>query len=82
MNQIGALAAGQLRAWEEIAETWVIVFVPRDGELHAICPSCDISIKPVQRDGAAYIMTTEELRAAIVMHLRNRHRDLDPDKAV
>ncbi len=77
---LAPLAIHQLREWERIADTWVIQIVNFDGDSHLLCPACDCSIFPVDKDGSAYIMTIEDIRARVVAHLRNRHRDLDPDK--
>ena len=80
-GQLAPLAIHQLRAWEEIAHNWVVIIAARDGEWHCICPNCDQSILPLKKENTStyYVFTNNELLAATVAHLRNRHRDLDPD---
>lgn len=78
-GQLSAMAVNQLNAWQKIAETWVVQFGSRDNTWHLICPACDQSIISLELNGGWYILSIEEMQAAIVAHLRNRHRDLDPD---
>lgn len=76
---LAPLAIHQLRAWQELAKTWVVQFGSRDNTWHLICPACDQSILSLELNGGWYILSIEEMQAATVAHLRNRHRELDPD---
>ncbi len=82
---IGPIALAQLAAWERIADTWVmqiqtLTVLNRKTEVHLTCGACDQSVKTVENDSGHYIMTIQEIRAALVAHLRNIHRELDPDE--
>ena len=82
-GQLAPLAIHQLRAWEEIADTWVMYVQSRMNgpktEYHAVCGACEETVSVLENDTGYYLMTLQQIRASIVAHLRNRHRDLDPD---
>jgi hypothetical protein len=79
VNDISPLAVYQLKAWQDIARTWIIQVIRRGDDYHLVCPACDESVKPMMKDGRYYITSVEEILAAVVAHLRNRHRNMDPD---
>lgn len=87
MPELSLLAQSQLKAWEKIADSWVIQVVGRGG-ISLNCPACDTDFMNVVQERAeirgidhiSYVLTPGEIRAATVAHLRNRHRDLDPDE--
>jgi len=91
MGVIGPIALAQLAAWERIADTWVMQIQtryvagliggdPSKMEGHLTCGACDQTVKVIENDSGHYIMTIQEIRAALVAHLRNIHRELDPDE--
>ena len=83
--EIDSLAARQLAAWEEIAKPFLLVPLIRredadfgkqnKDELHLVCPACGVSVYAVQHQSVSPAI----LLAATVAHLRNMHRELDPD---
>lgn len=77
MRQISALAHGQLEAWENLAKNHLLVPEIReeDGRLHLICPQCQQSVYAVEKQS----ITSAILQASVVAHLRNMHREMDPD---
>jgi hypothetical protein len=76
---IAPLALRQLAAWEELAATWPLVSVQRDGRQVMICPECGIGIwLATDPRGGTYRYTDEEKQAHIVLHLRTRHPDMEP----
>ena len=75
------MAARQLAAWEEIAVTWATYMT--EGDPAVRCASCNAGIYlAFDRHGKAYQYAGSQIRAHIVLHLRTRHPDLDPDKAL
>jgi hypothetical protein len=86
-GQISALGASQLDAWEKIADGWILVPTWRDElptttvynrpvpQLHFVCPNCDTSVFAASEQS----FTPSIIKAATVAHLRNRHRECDPD---
>jgi hypothetical protein len=87
MREMGALAFKQLAAWEKIADDWIMTPVIREDayaygteaklEVHFICPQCDATVYAASEQS----ITPAIFKAATVAHLRNRHRELDPDHA-
>jgi len=86
MGQISALGQSQLAAWEKIADDWLMVPTWRDelpcrtklhtvSQLHFVCPKCDTTIFAASEQ----TLTPSVIKAMTVAHLRNRHRELDPD---
>lgn len=74
---IDPLAVRQLRAWEEIAETWEVEYPENDQ--HMRCRDCGLAIAKIFDDqGAPYCYSEEDYLALTVGHLRNHHPDLDP----
>jgi hypothetical protein len=83
---LGPLAQQQLEMWEKIADHWILV--PRwrterssstapipMSQLHFVCPNCDSSVFAASEQS----ITPATIKAATVAHVRNRHRELDPD---
>lgn len=79
-RRIGGLAVVQLALWEAIARNWPVSLIKRETGTHLTCRLCDVSVLPVDDNHADYLLTADIMIAAIVAHLRNVHRDLDPDK--
>ena len=74
---LGNLAVSQLAAWERLAETWPVTEAGRRLE----CDQCHGSILLVtDRHGIAYQYSPTDYLALIVLHLRNHHPHLDPDR--
>lgn len=72
------LGEAQLAAWEAIAEGW-----QGDDDLTTVCRCrvCGLGIYLLtDKHGQRYLLTHEEVLAQTVLHLRNHHPDLDPDK--
>lgn len=83
-RQISALASNQLEAWESIARDWLVIPAIREPDnrtsplskyLHLVCWKCHVSVFHV----GAQSISPAVLLAATVAHLRNMHRELDPD---
>lgn len=81
-NQISALASNQLAAWEDIAREELLI--PHIGittdevrQLHLVCArdNCSMSVYSIEMQ----CVSPSILLAATVAHLRNFHRELDPD---
>lgn len=84
------IARMQLAAWQELALTWTVYYgvltdprevdkpVKEDQAKHAFCGACQVSIYQVtDQDGREFAYEPGQELAMIVMHLRNRHRDLE-----
>ena len=70
----------QLAAWEAIAEGW------QSHDDHTTvrrCLVCGLGIYLLTDvSGRSYLFTREQIMAQTVLHLRNYHADLDPDRPV
>ena len=76
MPYLAPLAARQLAAWEQLADGWPLM---EDAGVRR-CVSCLAGVELItDPDGRPYRWTEEQHRANIVLHLRHRHPDLDPD---
>ena len=76
MPGLAPMAARQLAAWEALAESWPLF--AENGVNR--CVSCLAGVELITGpDGRPYRWTGEQHRANIVLHLRTRHPDLDPD---
>jgi len=85
--RLGWQAAAQLAAWEKLAEDWP---VSRDAQSQLITPVSDRSYRcgdcgkgialAFDINGVRYLYTDQQWLALVVLHLRNHHEDLDPDK--
>ena len=83
MRQLSAMANAQLAAWEKVAGGWILVpkylskymepLQSQDIELHLVCPVCDMSVFAASEQS----ITPDVLKAAVVAHLRNVHRELE-----
>lgn len=75
------LALRQLAAWTVIADTWPVTFAWRHNQLHLICHQCSVTILNLSGANSTgfYVFTQDIVTSATVAHLRNLHRDLDPD---
>lgn len=84
--QISYVATSQLAAWEDIARTWPVSFdaqytdaMRRDRAYR--CADCRKGVAlALDLAGRRYQYTDEQWLALVVLHLRNHHPDLDPDK--
>jgi len=85
-RQISALGESQLAAWEKIADDWIMVPKWRSEQpngygqtareqLHFVCPQCDTTVFAASEQS----LSPAIFKASTVAHLRNRHRELDPD---
>ena len=71
---LGNLARSQLAAWEAIATDWDMT---ADGH----CVQCGKGIALLtDQEGREYRYSYAQLLALTVLHLRNHHPDLDPDR--
>lgn len=71
------LAERQLAAWEAIAESWP---ARTDDHVRA-CGRCGKGIfLELDNSGKRFLYTHEQALALTVLHLRNHHADLDPDR--
>lgn len=74
--QLGLLARLQLTAWQDLARGWQVDDAGK-------CAECGKGVYLVTDSaGAAYRYTDAEQLALVVLHLRNHHADLDPDKGL
>lgn len=77
------VARDQLAAWEGLARDWATVAMLDPGTQlrHERCSSCWQSVYRItDEQGHAYRYTPEQKLAAVVLHLRQAHAYLDPDK--
>ena len=85
-GQISALGRKQLEAWEKLADTWIAIPTWRqertsgtsdisEQQLHLTCHKCGTTIFAASE----LSITPEIFKASTVAHLRNVHRELDPD---
>lgn len=80
---ISYVARDQLAAWEKLAEDWATVALRDPGTeiRHERCSSCWQSIYRItDEQGHAYRYSDEQKLAATVLHLRQAHAYLDPDR--
>lgn len=76
-REIDPLALRQLKAWEAIAETWVLTRMFE--EPHIRCHDCGLSVlKLADEQGNVYQYEPADIKALVVGHLRNHHPMLDP----
>ena len=72
---IAPLALRQLAAWQDVAARWTAT---ADGD-HLRCVACEASILPVgDPRGFRYMVTSQMILDATVMHLRARHAEMEP----
>ena len=72
------LGDAQLAAWQEIAETWPVAL---DEDGIGRCSACGKGvILWLDPNGHPFLYTHEQVMAQTVLHLRNHHPDLDPDR--
>ena len=72
--------AEQLAAWMRLAEGWESSV---DAEGIRRCCACGKGIMlETDSSGRAFRYTPDQILALTVLHLRNHHADLDPDKAL
>ncbi len=76
-GRLAPLALGQLAAWQQIAATWPL----RIGDGHLRCAPCLGPVLAVfDANSTPYVLTPQQVTDATVLHLRNHHEDLDPDR--
>lgn len=83
-TQVSALAHSQLEAWENLAKKWALIPVERmeNGvfyQLHLACLECGGTVWTLSQNGGYVLYTHADVLSATVAHLRNVHRELDPD---
>ena len=75
--QLSHVATDQLAAWEAIAEAWPVSL---DAKVWR-CGDCEKGIAlAYDSQGHGYRYGIDQWLALVVLHLRNHHGDLDPDK--
>lgn len=80
LGEIAPLAVSQLAAWEKLAEEWQDRIL-LDEEGVGRCDECGKGvILWLDRNMLPYRYTHEQVIAQTVLHLRNHHPGLDPDK--
>lgn len=84
---MSTLAERQLAAWQAIAETWLVSHDAQysgpscPGDPSWRCGDCGTGIAlAFDSQGKRYVYTDEQWLALVVLHLRNHHAELDPDK--
>jgi hypothetical protein len=83
--KIGYQVADQLAAWEKLAEDWPVShdaqYTSPASDRSYRCAACGKGIAlAFDTQGARYLYTDAQWLALTVLHLRNHHADLDPDK--
>jgi hypothetical protein len=87
--QLSYVAVNQLAAWEKLAEDLPVSHDAQYDRARASserdrsyrCGDCGKGIAlAIDEQGAHYRYTHEQWLALVVLHLRNFHEDLDPDK--
>ena len=81
--RLSYVAVDQLAAWEKLAEDWPVNEYRGDGtgQIVGRCGECDLGIMlATDGDGKRYVYTHDQWMALVVLHLRNHHSALDPDK--
>lgn len=74
---MSTLAERQLAAWQQIAESWDLEETPTVLR----CAACHKSVLLLRdRHKHRFMYTPGERLALIVLHLRNFHSELDPDR--
>lgn len=71
------LAERQLAAWEQIARDWPLSL---DAEGVGRCACGKGVLVWIDRHAKPYRYSHEQVLSLTVLHLRNHHPDLDPDK--
>jgi hypothetical protein len=79
-SQISALGRSQLQAWEDIASEWLLIPTWRKWdngktEFHFVCPQDNVSVFAASEQS----LSPRIFLAATVAHLRNLHREIDPN---
>lgn len=80
---ISYVARNQLAAWEELARNWATVALLDPGTAVRVerCSSCwQCVYRITDEHGHAYRYSDEQKLAAVVLHLRQAHAYLDPDR--
>lgn len=77
--QLAPLALRQLSAWEQIADTWETWL---DADVQRCGPCGKGLYLALDASGNWFRYTHEQILALTVLHLRNHHADLDPDKGL
>ena len=86
---MSTLAERQLAAWEALAEDWPVshdaqydrAVASSERDRAYRCGDCGKGVAlAFDEHGGRYLYTDAEWRALVVLHLRNHHVDLDPDK--
>lgn len=74
-RDIAILAQNQLKAWEDLAETWPVKQeVKEDGTTQSVCLECHQAIWTItDRWGKPYRYKEGDTRSLIVGHLRQNH---------
>ena len=76
MPDLAPLARMQLAAWEALADGWQ---VSREQDVYR-CVTCTHGVAlACDAYGHDYQYTGEQWRGLVVLHLRAKHPDLDPD---
>ena len=77
-RQLAPLALAQLAAWQGAASEHSLTVVYRGNGIHLICSEDYETVFPIaDGQGNGYRFALADLTAAVVAHLRNRHRDLE-----
>lgn len=81
--KLSVVAAGQLAAWEKLAEDWPVSHDAGHNQQDRAyrCGDCGKGVAlAVDDHGHRYLYTETQWMALVVLHLRNHHADLDPDQ--
>lgn len=87
---MSTLADMQLAAWEELARNWPVSHDAQYSDARATsrrdrayrCGACGLGVAlAYDLADRRYQYTAEQWLALVVLHLRNHHANLDPDRA-
>ena len=77
---IAPLAQRQLTAWQDLARSWSFALAERDGQRIMACGECGAGIWLItDTTGTEYAYDGDQKLGMVVLHLRARHADLEPD---
>jgi hypothetical protein len=75
---IAPLAQRQLAAWQALAADWPVHATDEDGQIKLACGECGRGIVPLRNTTGDYHYVLRHFTDATVMHLRQRHAEVEP----
>ena len=75
---IAPLALHQLAAWQRLAQDWPVHATDEDGQIKLACGHCGAGMVPLRNETGDYHYPLQHFTNATVLHLRQRHADMEP----